>query len=101
MDNAGIESGGRENVSWRTRLAQSAVRVRSDVSFALIDGLVIVVAYSAALVLRFVDLRGVPENWMRGFILALPLVVAVHLAANVVFGAYGHVWEYASVEEAM
>ena len=101
MDNAGIESGGRENVSWRTRLAQSAVRVRSDVSFALIDALVIVVAYSAALVLRFVDLRGVPENWMRGFILALPLVIAVHLGANVVFGAYGHVWEYASVEEAM
>ncbi len=40
MDNAEIESGGRENVSWRTRLAQSAVRVRLDVSFAVIDAFV-------------------------------------------------------------
>ena len=89
MDNAGIEYGRRENVSWRTRLAQSAVRVRSDVSFAVIDALVIVGAYSAALVLRFIDLRGVPENWMRGFILALPLVVAVHLGRTSSSGRMG------------
>jgi FlaA1/EpsC-like NDP-sugar epimerase len=86
---------------WRLRLAQGMARVRSDVSFALIDALVVVTAYSAALVLRFIDVQGVPDNWVRNFLQYLPLVLIVHLVANLLFGAYGHVWEYASVEEAM
>jgi FlaA1/EpsC-like NDP-sugar epimerase len=32
--------------------------------------------------------------------MVLPLIVLIHLAANVVMGAYGHVWEYASISEA-
>ena len=30
-----------------------------------------------------------------------PLVVAVHILANVVYGAYGHVWQFASIAEAV
>lgn len=29
------------------------------------------------------------------------MVIIVHVVANLIFGAYGHVWEFASVEEAM
>lgn len=92
---------GREYVSRRVRLAQAAARVRSDISFAFIDAIVIAVAYSATLILRFVDVQGIPENWLVSFAIALPVVVAVHLLTNLLFGAYGHVWEYASIEEAM
>ncbi len=92
---------GLDHKSWKLRLAQTLARTRADLSFALVDAMLIVVAYSAALVLRFVDLDGVPTNWLRGFLIALPIILVVHLGFNVVFGAYGHVWMYASVEEAM
>jgi FlaA1/EpsC-like NDP-sugar epimerase len=32
--------------------------------------------------------------------IALPVIIGVHLLANVAMGAYGHVWEYASISEA-
>jgi FlaA1/EpsC-like NDP-sugar epimerase len=92
---------GLEGRSWKLTLAQTLARTRADLSFALVDAMLIVVAYSAALILRFVDLEGVPADWLHGFLVALPIILAVHLAFNVAFGAYGHVWEYASVEEAM
>jgi len=92
---------GLEHRSWKLRLAQTLARTRVDLSFALVDALLIIVAYSAALVLRFIDLEGVPSDWLHGFLLALPIILIVHLGFNVAFGAYGHVWMYASVEEAM
>lgn len=102
------ESGGRfENsergaeVPLKTRIAQTLVRARSDVSFAAIDALLIVIAYSAALLLRFIDSAGNPRDWVESFAMALPFVLAIHILANLAFGAYGHVWEYASIEEAM
>jgi FlaA1/EpsC-like NDP-sugar epimerase len=101
MDKAGTGHGEPGAHNWRVRLAQGATRVRSDLSFALIDAVVVSVAYSAALILRFIDVQGIPDDWLPSFALALPLIVGIHLAFNLVFGAYGHVWEYASVEEAM
>jgi FlaA1/EpsC-like NDP-sugar epimerase len=98
---AQIDHSHEEASDWRLRLAQAMARVRSDVSFALIDALIVTTAYSAALLLRFFDLQGVPQRWVVDFLLYLPLVVLVHLVSNLAFGAYGHVWEYASVEEAM
>lgn len=83
------------------RLAQAAARLRADLAFALIDAVIVVFAYMAALVLRFVDIQDISARWWQGFLIALPVVLVVHLVANFVFGAYGHVWEYASVEEAM
>lgn len=82
-------------------VAQYFARARTDLSFALIDAVVVVLGYTAALVLRFMDVQGIAPDWWKGFLLSLPVIVALHLLANLVFGAYGHVWEYASVEEAM
>ena len=92
---------GVSNRPWRTRLAQSAARLRADLTFAAIDAVIVVFAYMAALVLRFVDLQTISPKWWQGFLISLPIVMIVHLSANFLFGAYGHVWEYASVEEAM
>jgi len=85
----------------RVRLAQFLARARVDLSFAVIDAIVVALAYTAALVLRFMDIQGIAPDWWRGFAIALPVIIGVHLIANLSFGAYGHVWEFASVEEAM
>ena len=86
---------------WKTRLAQAAARLRADLAFALIDAVIVVFAYTAALVLRFIDIQSISSKWWQGFLIVLPIVLVVHLTANLIFGAYGHVWEFASVEEAM
>jgi FlaA1/EpsC-like NDP-sugar epimerase len=87
-------------VSWRT-VAPALAGMRSDISFAIVDCVLIAVCYTAALVIRFADRQGIDPNWWGGFRVVLPIVVAVHLVSNALFGAYGHVWEFASVEEAM
>lgn len=88
-------------VPLRTRIAQTLARARSDISFAAMDAMLIVIAYSAALVLRFVELEDSPGAWLESFAVVLPIIVGLHLVANLAFGAYGHVWEYASIEEAL
>jgi FlaA1/EpsC-like NDP-sugar epimerase len=80
---------------------RAAARLRADLSFAVIDAMTVVIAYTAALVLRFIDLQGVPADWWQRFLMVLPAIVAIHILANLVCGAYGHVWELASFEEAM
>jgi FlaA1/EpsC-like NDP-sugar epimerase len=82
-------------------IAQNAARVRADVTFALIDAFIIAMAYIAGLVTRFMDGLGVSSDWWPGFWKVLPIIVLIHLIANVAFGTYGHVWEYASVAEAL
>ncbi|HSF87489.1 MAG TPA: nucleoside-diphosphate sugar epimerase/dehydratase [Acidimicrobiia bacterium] len=82
-------------------VAQNAARVRADVTFALIDAFIISMAYVAGLVARFMDGLGVSTDWWPSFWRVLPMIVLVHLIANVAFGTYGHVWEYASVAEAL
>lgn len=85
----------------RVRLAQYFARARADFAFAVIDAIVVALAYTAALVLRFMDIEGIAPDWWRAFAISVPFIIAAHLLANLAFGAYGHVWEYASVEEAM
>jgi len=87
--------------SWRTAAAQNAARVRADVTFALVDAFIITMAYVAGLVARFMDGLGLSADWWPSFWRILPVIVLVHLVANVAFGTYGHVWEYASVAEAL
>jgi FlaA1/EpsC-like NDP-sugar epimerase len=87
---------------WRLRLVRGAAHLRADLSFAIIDSFLIILAYSAALGLRFVESSaGIPQRWLHGFLTMLPLILAIHLICNIVFGAYGHVWEHASVAEAL
>ena len=84
------------------RLARALAGVRSDVSFAAVDCVIIAVSYMAALVVRFADRQGaISLDWWEGFWSYLPFVIGVHLLTNALLGAYGHVWEFASVEEAM
>jgi FlaA1/EpsC-like NDP-sugar epimerase len=98
-------SGGRVKgvgrAPWRLALARSAARVRADISFAVIDSFLITLAYFAALMLRFLEFPGVPFQWWSAVLQALPVIIVVHLLANVALGAYGHVWEFASVAEAV
>jgi FlaA1/EpsC-like NDP-sugar epimerase len=83
-------------------LTRTIAGVRSDVSFALVDAAIVVLAYLGALVIRFSDQQiALIANWWDGFLIYLPVVVCVHLLINALLGAYGQVWEYASVEEAM
>ncbi len=82
-------------------LARRLSSVRVDLSFAAIDALLIAVAYTAALMLRFVEQAdGVPDRWLHDFRLLLPLIIGVHLVSNIAFGTYGHIWEFASIAEA-
>jgi FlaA1/EpsC-like NDP-sugar epimerase len=72
--------------------------LRRDVPLGLLDVAVVVVAYLIPLVLRFEG--SVPSEFWNSFWTFTPLLVTVHLAANLVFRLYGHMWRYASVEEA-
>src|SRR5438132_1625695 len=78
--------------------ARLALRVRRNAPLALLDLGVIVFAYLAPLVLRFTG--AVPANYWSNFRSFLPLVVLIHLSANYLFGLYGQMWRYASVQEA-
>ncbi|MEN8237776.1 MAG: nucleoside-diphosphate sugar epimerase/dehydratase [Actinomycetota bacterium] len=70
-------------------------------TFAAIDAVTVAVSYAAAMGLRGLDEPVALADFRTGFALLLPLIIIVHLAANLLFGVYGHEWEYASVEEAM
>ncbi|HEX6208409.1 MAG TPA: nucleoside-diphosphate sugar epimerase/dehydratase [Actinomycetota bacterium] len=72
--------------------------IHSDVPLVLLDATLILIAYLIPLALRFEG--GIPgENW-RAFWMVLPAIAGIHLAANFLFGLYGEMWRYASVEEA-
>lgn len=77
----------------------SLAHVRVDISFAVVDAMLIGVAYLAALGIRSLD-GELPVEWLPRVLRVLPAIIAVHLVANVAMGAYGHVWEYASIGEA-
>ncbi len=95
---AGVDN--KRNVG--LRLARRLASLRADVSFAAVDALLVTVAYGLALMLRFVELPdGVPPRWWEGFELVLPVIVATHIIANIALGAYGHVWQFASIAEAV
>lgn len=87
--------------SFGTRFARASARLRSDLTFAAIDAVTVVVSYTAAMGLRGLDQPVVLGNFRTGFLVLLPVIVLIHLTANLLFGVYGHEWEHASVEEAM
>ncbi len=98
------DAGHGEDVEARgwPRVARAFAGLRVDVSFAVIDTVVVVAAYMAALLIRFADRQGsISPDWWHGFWKYLPVVIVVHLLVCAAMGAYGHVWEFASVEEAM
>jgi FlaA1/EpsC-like NDP-sugar epimerase len=73
-------------------------RLRSDAPLMALDAVVVLVAYLAALVIR---LEGKVDagDWGR-FWRFLPAILLIHVLCNVVYGLYGQMWRYASVQEA-
>lgn len=96
--------GGRMDSRGETRwvaLSRRASRVRTDITFAVIDALVVMAAYSTALALRMLDpLVEDGATYWSDLLRVLPVIIIVHILANALAGAYGHVWEYASINEA-
>lgn len=87
-----------EEVGWWGRLARSAVRSRADVLLALLDMVLLAVAYIGVLVLRFEG--NVPSEWWEQAVLWLPFATAVGVLSLWSFGLYGQVWRHASADEA-
>jgi len=87
---------------WRA-VSRGAARVRADIAFAFIDVFIVIGAYTVALAVRMLDLFGVesPQKYFRDFAKVIPLIIVIHIVANAIAGAYGHVWEHASTDEAM
>jgi FlaA1/EpsC-like NDP-sugar epimerase len=88
-------------LNWRQSIAGAASRVRADYTFALIDVFLIVGSYALGLGFRMLDpMVGTAQKYWVDLGVALPVIVAVHIGLNVVIGAYGHMWEHASLAEA-
>ncbi len=81
-----------------TAAAQSAAKVRNDLSLMALDLVVVGAGYLLVMLLRF-D-AAVPTGFWEGFRSFLPLALAIHLGANAAAGLYGQVWKHASVAEA-
>jgi len=73
-------------------------RVRRDVALALLDLAIVFGAYLAPLVLRFNGV--VPQTFWANFRWFVVVAAFVHLSSNYLFGLYGQMWRYASVQEA-
>ncbi len=72
--------------------------MRRDVPLAALDLAAVFACYFVPLVLRFGG--DVPDVFWRGFWFFLAFAVLVHLLFNYLFGLYGQIWRYASVQEA-
>lgn len=75
-----------------------AARLRRDFPLGLLDVATVFVAYLAAIALRFDG--AVPPGYWKSFWLFLPAVAFLHILTNLLFGLYGQMWRYASVQEA-
>lgn len=87
-----------DDIRRETLPGRIVAHLRRDVPLGLMDVAVAVAAYLIPLVLRFEG--SVPSEYWDNFWSFTPLVVVVHLAANLGFRLYGHMWRYASIEEA-
>ena len=87
-----------ERTSRRSLAERVAVRLRREIPLLVLDLAIVLVGYLATLVLRFDG--GVPTRYWAQFWSILPVLMLVHLLANYLFGLYGQMWRYASVQEA-
>jgi FlaA1/EpsC-like NDP-sugar epimerase len=102
VDRSGVTQGvvldDRRRKRFRFRIPRLALHLRRDVPLAILDLAIIVPSYMLPLVLRFDG--AVPRGYWRNFLEFMPLVAVVHLLSNYLFGLYGQMWRYASVQEA-
>jgi FlaA1/EpsC-like NDP-sugar epimerase len=92
---------GDEKTGNRSYVAHALAKVRADIGFAFVDAVLVIAGYVLALGLRSFDpVDGLSsDSWPR-LLRFLPVVLVVYLLFSIALGAYGHVWEYASVSEA-
>jgi FlaA1/EpsC-like NDP-sugar epimerase len=88
----------RDEVPSANLPARIVAHLRRDVPLVVLDIAVTLAAYLVPLVLRFEG--RVPSRYWESFWVFMPLVATVHLATNLMFRLYGHMWRYASIEEA-
>ena len=81
--------------TWPDRIVE---RFRRDTPLVALDLAVVFFAYLGPLVLRFDG--SVPGTYWDRFRIFLPAVIVLHLTTNALFGLYGEIWRYASVQEA-
>jgi FlaA1/EpsC-like NDP-sugar epimerase len=89
------EAASPRSIGLPDRLVQ---RLRRDIPLAVLDAVVVLTTYTLPLLLR--SEGDIPDRYWQGLKGSLPLFVLLHLAANFLFGLYGQMWRYASVEEA-
>ncbi|MGH9118781.1 MAG: polysaccharide biosynthesis protein [Acidimicrobiales bacterium] len=73
-------------------------RIRVDLPIAIIDGMMVTASFVALLAIRFEG--HIPPTYSERMFEFVPVVVAIHLLANLVWGLYGQIWRHASVAEA-
>src|SRR5688572_24948189 len=87
------ESSPRRN--WPGRIVTFLQR---DVPLVLLDLAIVFVSYLALLVIRFDG--DVPPRYWGTYWAFVPVAGCLHLLMNYMFGLYGQMWRYASVQEA-
>jgi FlaA1/EpsC-like NDP-sugar epimerase len=85
-------------VTGRQRLGRVVTRLRVDVPMALIDAMLVTGSFMSLLAVRFEG--QIPAHWTSQLWGYLPVIIAIHLAANLSWGLYGQIWRHASVPEA-
>lgn len=75
-----------------------ASRLRIGVPLVLLDAMLVAGSYVSLLAIRF-DGR-IPDGYSNGMFRCLPIVIGVHVLANLLWGLYGQIWRHASIAEA-
>ena len=75
-----------------------ASRLRIGVPLTLLDAMLVAGSYMSLLAVRFGG--QIPATYSHRMFQCLPIVVAVHIASNLVWGLYGQIWRHASIAEA-
>ena len=73
-------------------------RLRSDLPLALVDVMLVAGSFLVLLAVRFNG--NIPSQYQSRLFEFLPVIILVHLGANLAWGLYGQIWKHASVAEA-
>src|SRR5918997_1450215 len=73
-------------------------RLRSDLPLAMVDLMLVAGSFLVLLAVRFDG--NIPSQYQSRLFAFLPVIILVHLGANLAWGLYGQIWKHASVAEA-
>lgn len=72
--------------------------LRTDLPLAMVDAVLVASAFLVLLAVRFDG--NIPPRYQSRLFAFLPVIILVHLGANLAWGLYGQIWKHASVAEA-